>query len=43
MSTILSVSDIASLSSMMICCTTEATFNISLLDELGAHSNRPVF
>jgi hypothetical protein len=38
----LSFSDTAPLSSVMICCTTVVTFNMSLLDELGACTNRPV-
>jgi hypothetical protein len=35
MAIILSLADTASLSSVMICCTTVATFNVSLLLELG--------
>jgi hypothetical protein len=41
MSTILSPSDIAVLRSVMICCTIVAT--VSLLEELGVFTNRPVF
>jgi hypothetical protein len=40
---ILYFSDTASLSSVMICCTTVATINVSLLDELGVCTDRPVF
>jgi hypothetical protein len=43
MTIILYLSDTASLSSVMICCTTMATFIMSLLDELRAYTDRPVF
>jgi hypothetical protein len=36
MTIVLSSSDTASLSTVMICCTTVAAFNMSLFDELGA-------
>jgi hypothetical protein len=39
---ILSSSDTALLSSLMICRTTVATFNLSFSDELGACTDRPV-
>jgi hypothetical protein len=39
---ILSFSDTASQSSVMVCCTTVATFNVSLLKKLGACADRPL-
>jgi hypothetical protein len=42
MAIILPFSDTVSLKSVMICCTTAATFNFSLLVELGACTDRPV-
>jgi hypothetical protein len=39
---ILSFSDTASLSSVMICCTTVAIFNVSFLVGLRACADRPV-
>jgi hypothetical protein len=39
---ILSFSDTVSLSFVMICYTTVVIFNVSLLDELGACTDRPI-
>jgi hypothetical protein len=43
MTIILSFSDTASLSSVMICFTTVVTFATSMLDELEAYNDRPDF
>jgi hypothetical protein len=42
MTIILSFSDTDSLSSVVSCCTTVAIFNVSLLVEMGACTDRPV-